>query len=36
VNIAVCIKEVPDSETRPKIADNGKEIQKEGIKWIVN
>lgn len=36
MNIAVCVKEVPDSETRPKIADNGKEIQKEGIKWIVN
>jgi len=36
VNIAVCVKEVPDTETRPKIADNGKEIQKEGIKWIVN
>jgi electron transfer flavoprotein beta subunit len=36
VNIAVCIKEVPDTETRPKIPENGKEIQKEGIKWIVS
>ena len=36
MNIAVCIKHVPDSETRPKIADNKKEIQKEGVKWIVN
>lgn len=36
MNIAVCIKEVPDTETRPKIHENGKEIQTEGIKWIVN
>ncbi len=36
MNIAVCIKEVPDTETRPKIHENGREIQKEGIKWIVN
>jgi electron transfer flavoprotein beta subunit len=36
VNIAVCIKEVPDTETRPKIRDDGKGIQTDGIKWIVN
>jgi len=36
VNIAVCIKQVPDTETRPQIAGNGKEIEKAGIKWIVN
>ena len=36
MNIAVCIKQVPDTETRPKIADSGKDIVKEGIKWIVN
>jgi electron transfer flavoprotein beta subunit len=36
VNIAVCIKEVPDTETRPKIRDDKKGIQPEGIKWIVN
>jgi electron transfer flavoprotein beta subunit len=36
VNIAVCIKEVPDTETRPKIRDDKKGIQSEGIKWIVN
>lgn len=36
MNIAVCIKEVPDTETRPRIHENGKEIQTEGIKWIVN
>ena len=36
MNIAVCIKEVPDTETRPRIHENGTEIQKEGIKWIVS
>jgi len=36
LNIAVCIKEVPDTETRPKIKENGKEIDREGIKWIIN
>ncbi len=36
MNIGVCIKQVPDTETRPKIADSGTEIQKQGIKWIVN
>lgn len=36
MNIAVCIKEVPDTETRPKIKENGKEIDREGIKWIIN
>lgn len=36
MNIAVCVKEVPDSESRPKIQEDGKSIQKENIKWIVN
>jgi electron transfer flavoprotein beta subunit len=36
VNIAVCIKQVPDSETRPKIKKNYAEIDTEGVKWIVN
>lgn len=36
MNIGVCIKEVPDTESRPKIHDNGKEINRENIKWIVN
>lgn len=36
MNIAVCIKQVPDTETRPKIAENGKEMDKTGVKWIVN
>lgn len=36
MNIAVCIKQVPDTEAKIKIADDGKSIVKEGIKWIVN
>lgn len=36
MNIAVCVKQVPDTETRIKIAGDSKSIQEEGIKWIVN
>jgi len=36
VNIAVCIKQVPDTEARIRIAEDGKSISKEDIKWIVN
>jgi electron transfer flavoprotein beta subunit len=36
VNIAVCIKQVPDTETKIKIASDNKSINEDGIKWIVN
>ncbi|RQV98365.1 MAG: electron transfer flavoprotein beta subunit/FixA family protein [Calditrichaeota bacterium] len=36
MNIAICVKEVPDTETRPKLKDDNQDIQREGIKWIVN
>ncbi len=36
MNIAVCMKQTPDTETRVKIADNGKQIKEEGITWIIN
>ena len=36
MNIAVCIKQVPDTETRIKIAADGKSINEDDIKWIVN
>lgn len=36
MNIAVCIKQTPDTTTRVKIADNGRSIMEEGISWIVN
>jgi len=36
VNIAVCIKQVPDTETKIKIGGDGKSIAEEGVKWIIN
>ncbi len=36
MNIAVCMKQTPDTEAQIKIADDGKHIQTDGIKWIVN
>jgi electron transfer flavoprotein beta subunit len=36
VKIAVCIKRVPDSEARVKIAADGKSLDEAGIKFVVN
>ena len=36
MKIAVCIKRVPDSETRVKIAPDGKSIDEGGVKFILN
>jgi electron transfer flavoprotein beta subunit len=36
VKIAVCIKRVPDSETRVKIASDGKSLDEAGVKFILN
>ena len=36
MKIAVCIKRVPDSETRVKIAPDGKSIDESGVKFILN
>jgi electron transfer flavoprotein beta subunit len=36
VNIAVCIKQVPDTETVIKIAGDGKSIVTDDIKWVMN
>ncbi len=36
MKIAVCIKRVPDSETRVKIAPDGKSIDEAGVKFILN
>jgi electron transfer flavoprotein beta subunit len=33
---AVCIKRVPDSETRVKIASNGKSLDEAGVKFVLN
>jgi electron transfer flavoprotein beta subunit len=36
MKIAVCIKRVPDSETRVKIAGDGKSLDEAGVKFILN
>jgi electron transfer flavoprotein beta subunit len=36
VRIAVCIKRVPDSETRIKIASDGKSLDEAGVKFVLN
>jgi electron transfer flavoprotein beta subunit len=36
LKIAVCIKRVPDSETRVKIASDGRSLDEAGVKFILN
>ena len=36
MNIVVCLKQVPDTETLIKIAPDGKSIVKDDIKWVMN
>src|SRR6266849_5645210 len=36
MKIAVCVKRVPDSETRVKIASDGKSLDEAGVKLILN
>ncbi len=36
MNIVVCIKQVPDTETQIKISGDGKSIAQEDIKWVMN
>lgn len=36
MNILVCLKQVPDTETQIKIAPDGMSIATENIKWIIN
>ena len=36
MKIFVCIKQVPDTETKIKIAADGNEIDKSSVKWIMN
>src|SRR5918996_321324 len=36
MKIAVCIKRVPDSETRVKIASDGKSLDESGVKFVLN
>jgi electron transfer flavoprotein beta subunit len=36
MHIAVCIKRVPDTETRVKVAPDGKSLDEAGVKFILN
>src|SRR5690348_15204797 len=36
MKIAVCIKRVPDSETRVKVAADGKSLDEAGVKFVLN
>ncbi len=36
MNILVCVKHVPDTETRIRIGDDGKSIREEGVKFVLN
>ncbi len=36
MKIAVCVKRVPDTETRVKIAGDGKSIDEAGVKFVLN
>lgn len=36
MNIVVCIKQVPDTETRIKLTPDGKSVDFTGVKWVIN
>lgn len=36
VNITVCVKRVPDTETRIRIADDGRDIVPDGVKYVLS
>jgi electron transfer flavoprotein beta subunit len=36
VNIIVCLKQIPDTETQIKIASDGKDIVSDEVKWVMN
>jgi electron transfer flavoprotein beta subunit len=36
VNLVVCIKQVPDTETQIKVGADGKSISTDDIKWVMN
>lgn len=36
MNIIVCLKQVPDTETQIKVGSNGKSIVTDDIKWVMN
>ncbi|MFN7729757.1 MAG: electron transfer flavoprotein subunit beta/FixA family protein [Bdellovibrio sp.] len=36
MKIVVCLKQVPDTETKIKLAADGQSVETSGIKWVVN
>ena len=36
MNVVVCIKQVPDTETRIKLTSDSQGIETNGIKWVIN
>lgn len=36
MNIVVCVKRVPDTETRVRVAGDGRSIDPEGVKYVLN
>jgi len=36
MKIGVCVKRVPDTETRIKVGSDGKHIDEAGVQWVVN
>ena len=36
MNIAVCVKQVPDTETKIKLTDDMKSVNEDGINYILN
>ena len=36
MNIAVCIKQTADTESRPTLAPDGSSVGEEGLVWIIN
>ena len=36
MNILVCLKQVPDTETQIKVAPDGMSIVTDNIKWVMN
>lgn len=36
MRVFVCLKQVPDTETRIKVASSGSQLDEAGIKWVIN
>ena len=36
VNMAVILKQVPDTESAIRISEDGKSIVTQGLKWVIN